>query len=142
LISIFAQTTEYTPPQIIGPWLECLFWFVAFIAACVITKHYIWPPKEKKNGMPQPMVVTKHPTFADKDETDQRFKHLEVKIEASRVENKTEMEKLRVEAVDGRRLLHKDIEALGKEIGDRIYKFSVETINSVGELRGELRRMK
>jgi hypothetical protein len=95
----------------------------------------------QKKGIVQPLVVAPQASYADKAETDRRFKHVESKIEAARIENKDEMEKSRVEAIEGRRLLHKDIAHVVERIGDKLGDFSLEITNSVGELRGEVRRI-
>jgi len=95
----------------------------------------------QKKGIVQPLVVAPQQSFADKAETEAKFKHVENKIEAARVENKSEMEKLRTEAVDGRRLLHRDIEQVSTTITANLGKFALDITNSVGELRGEMRRI-
>jgi hypothetical protein len=114
LISIFAQTTEYTPPSAIASWLECAFWLAAFIAAIAVAKAYLFPRHDK--GVPQPLVITPQASYADKVATEARFAAVEAKIEESRKENKTEMDKLRIEALDGRRRLHNDIEEVPAKV--------------------------
>jgi hypothetical protein len=139
VIHLFAQT-EYSAPAAFQGWIECLFFAAALLGALAFTKNQVWPPKEKKQ-VPQPLVVAPQPSYADKQETEHRFKQFEQKIEASRIENRDEMQKLRQEAVEGRRGLHKDIERNADKIADKFGEFSIEITNAVGELRGEMRRI-
>jgi hypothetical protein len=134
---IFAQ--EYVAPANFGPWVECAFYSVALIGALIFTFRQIFPKAD--NELPQPLVVSPQASYADKQETEHRFKQVESKIEAARLENKTEMEKLRLEAVDGRRGLHKDIERNADRITDKFTEFAIEITNSVGELRGAVREL-
>jgi len=51
------------------------------------------------------------------------------------------LEVMNREAIEGRRNLHKDIERVQEKITDKLGEFSIEITNSVGELRGEMRRL-
>ena len=68
--------------------------------------------------------------FVTKDEFNRHVSHVNHKLEV-----------MASEAVIGRRNLHKDIEHSTEKINDRIAEFSIDITNSVGELRGEMRRI-
>ena len=130
MIPIFAQ--EYAAPAGLTSWVECLFFVAALIGALSFTKNQIWPVKEKKQSIsPQPLIVKQHQEFVERWEFNDHIKKMDDKFAS-----------LRSEAIEGRRGLHKDIERVQEKISDKLGEFAVEITNSVGELRGEMRRIK
>jgi hypothetical protein len=117
LIPILAQVTEYAPRADVGGFLENCFWgmafFLAFAGSMAVVKVWLWPKGDK---LPQPLVITPQASYADKHATEARFLAVEEKIEGARKENKTEMDKMRNEANEGRRRLHNDIDEVPQKV--------------------------
>lgn len=134
----FAQ--DFSAPQGASTWLSVLFWALGGVL-CVLKIVDHFKPKSEPKGAPQPFSIQHVPSFADKAETDARFKHVESKIESARIENKTEMEKLRTEATQGRTEIRDDINGVANRIGAKLDNFSLDVANKVGELRGEIKQL-
>jgi hypothetical protein len=150
LAQIISQEEFATPPHL-TEWLQC----ATYVAIMIAAGMHVWRqlhPREEKPALPQPLVVANEVIFAEKeamekrikeveDKTEKRFQHVESKIEAARIENKAEKEKLGNEAVVGRRNLHNDIKAQGEMLTEKLSDFAVDITGAVGELKGELKRV-
>ena len=120
MISIFAQTTEYTPPAMISQWLECAFWIAAFIAAIAVAYNQFFGGKN-----PQPFEVKPHQRVATHEELEalreQFLRALTEREESAREfreEIKEDMKSLDLKLSERTGAIFNEIRSMGREVSN------------------------
>ena len=133
MIPIFAE--EWSAPNGLVSWEECLFFFVALIGGVIFTYRQAVPKKEKKS-VPQPLITRSETIYAEKAETDKQFqdvhsqisgvrKHFDAKLSEVSTVTDGKLTQMAKEAAEGRRILHNEV----KEVRQEMAEIPEQTIN-------------
>lgn len=82
-----------------------------------------------------------HQQYANRTETEKRFEIIEKKIEAVRIEQRTQYDELMRAGEQRKEEIFERINAIHDDINKRISEIGIRQSNDIGELRGELRRI-
>ena len=123
---IFAEMASPTSEQLVGFLLS-----LGAVAWLVMTFLKIADHFKKKEGMPQPLITSQQPVFADKADTDEKFKQVHTVIDSKVGAVKENLDDFRGETRS--RLT---------TITGKLSDISLDNANGIGELRGEIRNLR